>query len=115
MMIFIQSYFISLQMLTSFFAVYMSFSAYIPKSVFQWSYGVTPPMTAGMERMKWTVVRKRSSVLQIWALTLRWDGTPCNIYSVYRILKSDYNIGFKIFKICNFSPQKYIYAIPLKR
>ena len=29
-------------------------------------------------------------------IELRWYGTPCNIYNNERILKSDYNYGFKI-------------------
>ena len=32
---------------------------------------------------------------------LGWYETPCNIYSDERILKFDYNYGFKIFKIYN--------------
>ena len=30
---------------------------------------------------------------------LRWYGTPCNIFKKDRILKNDYNHGFKNFKI----------------
>ena len=47
---------------------------------------------------------------------LRWYGTPCNIFKDDRILKNDYNHGFKIFKI-NICPQyayKY-YKIPQVR
>ena len=32
---------------------------------------------------------------------LRWYGTPSNIFKDDRILKNDYNYGFKIFKIYN--------------
>ena len=42
--------------------------------------------------------------------TLRWYGTPCNILKDDRILKNNYNHGFKNFKI--YMPQKCIYNIP---
>ena len=36
---------------------------------------------------------------------LRWYGTPCNIFKDDRILKNDYNLSFKNFKIYNICPQ----------
>ena len=36
---------------------------------------------------------------------LRWYGTPCNIFKDDRILKNDYNYGFKNFKIYNICPK----------
>ena len=38
-------------------------------------------------------------------ISLRWCGTPCNIYKDDRILKNDYNHRFKNFKIYNICPQ----------
>ena len=46
---------------------------------------------------------------------LMWNGTPCNIFKDERILKNDYNYGFKIFKIYNICPKKCIYKIPQVR
>ena len=46
---------------------------------------------------------------------LRWYGTPCNIFKDDRILKYDYNHGFKNFKIYNICPQKCIYKSPQER
>ena len=41
-----------------------------------------------------------------WAvLLLRWYGKPCNIYMDDRILKYDYNPGFKKFKIYKICPK----------
>ena len=36
---------------------------------------------------------------------LRFYGTPCNIFKDYRILKNNYNHGFKNFKIYNICPK----------
>ena len=36
---------------------------------------------------------------------LRWYGTPCNIFKDDRILKNNYNHGFKNFKIYNICPK----------
>ena len=36
---------------------------------------------------------------------LRWYGTPCNIFKDNRILKKNYNHGFKNFKIYNICPK----------
>ena len=48
-------------------------------------------------------------------MNLRWYGTPHNIYSDERILKSDYNYSFKIFQNLLHLPQKYIYKIQYKK
>ena len=36
---------------------------------------------------------------------LRWYGTTCNIFKDDRILKNNYNHGFKNFKIYNICPK----------
>ena len=36
---------------------------------------------------------------------LRWYGPPCNIFMDNRILKNDYNNGFKYFKFYNICPK----------
>ena len=38
-------------------------------------------------------------------ILLRWYGTSCDIFKDDRILKIDYNNGFKNFKIYNICPQ----------
>ena len=38
--------------------------------------------------------------------SLRWYGTPCNIFMDERVLKYDYDQGFKNVKIYNICPQK---------
>ena len=38
-------------------------------------------------------------------ILLRWYGTPCNIFKDDRILKNNYNHGFKNFKIYNICPK----------
>ena len=38
-------------------------------------------------------------------ISLRWYGTPCNIFKDDRILKNDHNHGFKYFKIYNICPK----------
>ena len=45
------------------------------------------------------------SVQMISEGNIRWYGTPCNIFKDVRILKNDYNHGFKKFKIYNICPQ----------
>ena len=39
---------------------------------------------------------------------LRWYGTPCNIFKDDRILKNDYNHGFKISKSITFAPNMHL-------
>ena len=43
-----------------------------------------------------------------------WYGTPCNIYSDDRILKSVYNYGFKMLKIYNICPKNTFKKFELK-
>ena len=40
-----------------------------------------------------------------WEKLLMWYGIPCNIYKDEKIAKSDYNQGFKNFKIYNICPK----------
>ena len=44
-------------------------------------------------------------VLKLYWFCLRWYGTPCNIFKDERILKNDYNHGYKNLPIYNICPQ----------
>ena len=53
----------------------------------------------------------QANVLKV-NLLLRWYETPCNIFKDNRILKKNYNHGFKNFKIYNICPKNAFIKFP---